>query len=72
MMTGMIFSGDVDTDLVFDYGIFTPRCRWGDLSDMKQLKLQIEGRAVPLSGSGLFPDWQGAKAKLSAAVSALK
>jgi len=72
MMTGLIFSGDVDTDIVFDYGIFTPRCRWGDLSDIKQLKLQIEGRAVPLSGSGLLPDWQGAKAKLSAAVSALK
>jgi len=38
MMTGLIFSGDVDTDIVFDYGIFTPRCRWGDLSDIKRLK----------------------------------
>jgi hypothetical protein len=58
MMTGMIFSGDVDTDIVFHYGIFTPRCRWADLSDIKQLKLQIDARTEPLSGSrGLFPDW---------------
>jgi len=24
MMTGLMFSGDLDTDIVFDYGIFTP------------------------------------------------
>jgi hypothetical protein len=72
MMTGMIFSGDVDTDIVFDYGIFTPRCRWADLSDIKRLKLQIDARAVPLSGDRLFPDWQGAMGKLRAAASAIK
>jgi hypothetical protein len=33
MMTGMIFSGDVDTDITFDYGLFTPKCRWADISD---------------------------------------
>jgi hypothetical protein len=26
MMTGPIFSGDLDTDIVFDYAIFTPAC----------------------------------------------
>jgi hypothetical protein len=72
MMTGMIFSGDVDTDIVFDYGIFTPRCRWADLSDIKRLKLQIDARAVPLSGDRLFPDWQGAMRSLRAAASAIK
>jgi hypothetical protein len=55
MMTGMIFSGDVDTDIVFDYGIFTPRCRRADISDIKQLKMQIEAGRAPLSGGGLFP-----------------
>src|SRR5262249_27627949 len=44
MMTGMIFSGDVDTDIVFDYGLFTPRCRWVDISDIKKLKMQIDAR----------------------------
>jgi hypothetical protein len=60
MMTGMIFSGNVDTDIVFDYGIFTPRCRWADISDVKQLKMQISARSVPLSGDSLFPDWRTA------------
>jgi hypothetical protein len=72
MMTGVIFSGDVDTDIVFDYGIFTPRCRWADLADIKRLKLQIDVRAVPLSGERLFPHWQGTLAKLRAAAMALK
>jgi hypothetical protein len=72
MLTGLIFSGSVDTDIVFDYGIFTPRCRRADLSDIKRLKLQIGARPVPLSGSRLFPDWQGARVKLSNAAMALK
>src|SRR5262249_40628462 len=33
MMTGVIFSGEIDTDIIFDYGLFTPRCRWTDISD---------------------------------------
>jgi hypothetical protein len=72
MVTGVIFSGDIDTDIVFDYGLFTPRCRWGDLSDVKKLKMQIDARANPLSGAGLFPNWQEAMTKLGAAVSAIK
>ena len=72
MVTGVIFSGDVDTDIVFDYGLFTPRCRWGDISDIKTLKMQIDARANPLSGAGLFPNWQETVMKLGAAVSAIK
>jgi hypothetical protein len=72
MMAGLIFPGDLDTDIVFDYGIFTPRCRRADLSDIKKLQLQIPARAVPLLGSRLFPDWLGVTAKLRNAAKALK
>jgi hypothetical protein len=41
IMTGVIFSGSVDTDISFDYGIFSPGCRRGDLADIKQLGLKI-------------------------------
>jgi hypothetical protein len=72
MMTGMVFLGDVDTDIVFDYGLFTPRCRWADISDIKKLKMQIDARANPLSAEGLFPNWKALMAKLRAAASAIK
>jgi hypothetical protein len=72
MMTGVIFSGEIDTDIVFDYGLFTPQCRWADISDIKKLKMQIDARAVPLSGEGLFPSWGASMAKLGAAVRAIK
>jgi hypothetical protein len=42
MMTGMIFSGSVDTDISFDYGIFTPACRRADLADMRRLQLKLD------------------------------
>jgi hypothetical protein len=74
VMTGVIFSGQIDTDIVFDYGLFTPRCRWADISDIKKLEMRIDARAAPLSGEGegLFPNWEGSVAKLRAAVSAIK
>ena len=72
MLTGMIFSGDVDTDILFDYGVFTPNCRWADLSDIRELKMQISARRVPLSGEAVFPDWQTAMAKISAAINAIQ
>jgi hypothetical protein len=72
MMTGMIFSGEIDTDIIFDYGLFTPRCRWADLSDIKKLKMQIDEHAFPLSGEGLFPNWETSVAKFRAAASAIK
>ena len=55
MMTGLIFSGDLDTDIDFDYGIFTPNCRRADLADMKQLDLRIDLRMTRLSDDHLCP-----------------
>jgi len=72
MMTGLIFSGDLDTDIVFDYGIFTPACRRADLADMKRLNLKIDLRMWHLSGDRLFPDWKHATAKLRAIAGAIK
>jgi hypothetical protein len=72
MMTGLIFSGDLDTDILFDYGIFSPRCRRLDLTDMRSLDLRIDLRMPHLSGDCLFPDWNGAWARLRAAASAIR
>src|SRR5262249_29538735 len=41
IMTGIIFSGAIDTDISFDYGIFSPGCRRGDFADMKQLGIKL-------------------------------
>jgi hypothetical protein len=41
ILTGVIFSGTVDTDISFDFGIFSPGCRRGDLADVKQLGLRV-------------------------------
>jgi hypothetical protein len=41
IMTGLIFSGRVDTDISFDYGILSPRCRRADFADLKQLKIKL-------------------------------
>jgi hypothetical protein len=41
LLTGMIFSGRVDTDISFDYGILSPRCRRADFVDLKQLQIQL-------------------------------
>jgi hypothetical protein len=38
-LTGVIFSGSIDTDISFDYGIFSPECRRADFADMKVLKI---------------------------------
>jgi hypothetical protein len=43
IMTGIIFSGTIDTDISFDYGIFSPACRRGDFADMKQLGIKLAG-----------------------------
>jgi hypothetical protein len=39
ILTGVIFSGSIDTDISLDYGIFSPECRRADLADMKRLKI---------------------------------
>jgi hypothetical protein len=72
LMTGVIFSGEVDTDVLFDYGIFTPGCRRADLADMRRLQVNIPSRMPHLAGDRLFADWNGIVAKLEAAVNALK
>jgi hypothetical protein len=41
IMTGLIFSGRVDTDISFDYGILSPRCRRVDFADLKQLQIRL-------------------------------
>jgi hypothetical protein len=43
IMTGIIFSGAIDTDISFDYGIFSPACRRGDFADMKRLGIKLAG-----------------------------
>jgi hypothetical protein len=71
-MTGVIFSGDIDTDVIFDYGIVTPGCRWADLSDMRRLQVQIDFRMPHLEGDRLFPDWTAAMTKLRTIAKAIK
>jgi hypothetical protein len=39
-MTGVIFSGVLNTDISFDFGIFSPGCRRADLADIKQLRIK--------------------------------
>src|SRR5262249_10544467 len=58
-VTGMIFSGSVDTDIVFDYGIFSPGCRRIDLAELNGL---ID-RPMP-TGERIFVDRAGAVARL--------
>jgi len=41
VLTGVVFSGDIDTDISFDYGIFSPWCRLTDMNDTKLLDLKI-------------------------------
>jgi hypothetical protein len=50
IMTGVIFSGALDTDISFDYGIFSPGCRRADLADMKQLGITLGGADDSLGG----------------------
>jgi hypothetical protein len=63
LMAGMIFSGRIDTDIVFDYGLFSPSCRWADLADFKRLAMKIDLRMPHLMGNRLFLGWNGAMAK---------
>jgi hypothetical protein len=44
IMTGVVFSAAVDTDILFDYGIFSPKCRRADFADMKQLGVKLAGQ----------------------------
>jgi len=42
LMTGVIFSSAIDTDISFDYGVFSPWCRLADMHDTKSLDLVIK------------------------------
>jgi hypothetical protein len=72
MMTGVIFSGDLDSDILFNYGIFTPACRAADIADGRRLELKIDLRMAHLSGDQLFPDWSGAVAKIRTIAGSIK
>jgi hypothetical protein len=56
MMTGVVFSGEIDTDILFDYGIFTPGCRWIDLAELQRLQMRIDLRMPHLAGDRLVLD----------------
>jgi hypothetical protein len=45
MWTGVVFSGDIDTDIWFAYGMFSPGCRRDDLADMRRLGLVVPAAA---------------------------
>jgi hypothetical protein len=40
LLTGVIFSGDVDTEITFDYGLFPPWCLMSDIADVRTLALR--------------------------------
>jgi hypothetical protein len=40
---------------LFDYGIFTPGCRWTDLADLQRLQMKIDLRMPHLAGDRLVP-----------------
>jgi hypothetical protein len=50
MWTGVVFSGDIDTDIWFAYGMFSPGCRRDDLADMKRLGLVLPAPAKTAEG----------------------
>jgi hypothetical protein len=64
LWTGVVFSGTVDADISFAYGVFSPGCRRADIADMKRL-----GIIPPAKASA---GWQGTTEKLHAAVNAFK
>jgi len=72
MATGLIFSGTIDTDLAFEFGIFSPLCRLADIKDARQLRMQVDYRVPNLRGSRLLPDWHEAMGALRAAATAFR
>jgi hypothetical protein len=45
MWTGVVFAGEIDTDIWFGYGMFSPGCRRDDLADMRRLGLALPAAA---------------------------
>jgi len=71
LFTGAIFTGAVDTDISFGYGLFSPWCRLTDLADMQALDIKIDLRMAHLAGGRLFPDWEVAMTRLKTAANRL-
>ena len=71
-VTGVIFSGNVDTDIVFDYGILSPGCRLADLTDIRQLDLRVDFRMAHLSADRSVSGWDDAMTKFRAAFAAIR
>jgi hypothetical protein len=67
LWTGVVFSGDVDTDVRFGYGMFSPGCRRDDLADMRRLKV-----ALPDAPQRTEPGRDDVMARLRAAIAAVK
>lgn len=44
VMTGVIFSKEIDADITSAYGIFSPKCRRQDLADIKDLGMTLKPR----------------------------
>jgi hypothetical protein len=72
LVTGVVFSGRVDTDITFDYGIFSPWCRLDDLADLEALDMKIDLHMRHLGGGRVFPEWRDARTRLEAAARHLR
>jgi hypothetical protein len=64
LWTGVVFSGAVDTDISFAYGVFSPGCRRADIADMKRLGIVPPGKPAARR--------QAVKERLQAAIHAFK
>jgi len=67
MWTGVVFSGDIDTDIWFAYGMFSPGCRRDDLADMRRL-----GLVLPAAAKTAEVDRGGTMTRLRAAIAAVQ
>jgi len=72
IMTGILFSGDLDTDISFDYGMFAAACRMVDLQDVKRLQLKIDLPSAHLASGLVIPSWQDVLARLRGAARDIK
>jgi hypothetical protein len=72
LLTGMIFSRSVDTDIVFDYGIFSPACRRRDLADVKALGMKVADMSAQAPTTWGLLDLNRMREKLRTIVASLK
>jgi hypothetical protein len=63
----VVFSGDIDTDIWFAYGMFSPGCRRDDLADMRRL-----GLVVPAAAKSAEVGRGDTMTRLRAAIAALQ